>query len=160
VRKISKAETILCSGLRPILAALPARGTVDDSEELQSALSALEWFLPEVLSEIDSNWCDRESLDGIYPAVTRKTGDNEIEIVGMCCLISDQTLTPLHLQLQLDSTDDAVSWLECRLGESTPDGMLRIPYSQGTTYGFRLVAGNRLDSITWVYHCGYGERRQ
>ena len=44
--------------------------------------------LLDLLSEIYPDWCD--GLDGIYPAVTRKTADNEIEIIGLCCLLRDQ----------------------------------------------------------------------
>jgi hypothetical protein len=159
VREISKAESWFCAHLRPMLASLPSCGTLDDSDDLRSALTALEWFLPEVLQEAHPEW-KYESLDGIYPALARKSADNEIEIIGLCCLISDQTLTPLHLRLQLDSTQDAVSWLECRLGESTAAGMRREPYSQGIVYGNKLHVLERLDSIDWVYHVGYGEQRK
>lgn len=142
-----------------MLASLPSDGTIDDSDDFRDALSALEFFLPEALREIHPEW-KGESLDGIYPALARKSADNEIEIIGLCCLISDQTLTPLHLRLQLDSTQDAVSWLECRLGESTAGGMRREPYSQAIVYGKKLNVLRRLDSIDWVYHVGYGEQRK
>jgi hypothetical protein len=102
---------------------------------------------------------ENESLDGIYPEVARKTGVDEIEIIGLCIIISDQTLTPVHLRLQLDSIDDAVSWLDCRLGESTAGGMLRVSYSRSIVYGSKLNVLARLDSIDWVYRVGYGERR-
>ena len=140
-----------------MLASLPLHGTLEDTEELRNALSALEWFLPGVLQEIHSEW-KYESLDGIYPALARKIGDDEIEIIGLCCLISDQTLTPLHLLLQLDSTQDAVSWLECWLGENTGNGMRRVPYASANVHGTMLHILRRLDSIDWVYHVGYGAR--
>ena len=117
------------------------------------SLSGLEFFLPEVLSEIHAG----ESLDGIFPAVSRKTADREIEIVGLCVFIGDQTLTPLHLQMQIDATKDTVSRLEYWLGESTAEGMLRIPYE--SNWAKKLSAlSDRLDSIDWTYHVGYGER--
>lgn len=158
MRKISKDESNVCKRLRPILASLPSHAAIDDSDDLRGAFSALEYFLPEVLGEIHPEWMD-ESLDGIYPEVARKAGVDEIEIIGLCIIISDQTLTPLHLRLQLDSVDDAVSWLDCRLGESTADGMLRVPYSRSIVYGSKLHVLARLDSIDWVYRVGYGERR-
>jgi hypothetical protein len=56
----------------------------------------LNGYIPEVLREIHSEW-KYESLDGIYPEIARKNGDLEIEIIGLCIFIQDQTLTPLHL---------------------------------------------------------------
>jgi hypothetical protein len=103
--------------------------------------------------------CDGESLDDIYPAVARKIDEDEIEIIGLCCLMSDQTLTPLSLRLQLDPTQDAVLWLECQLGEKTDRGMRRSPYTNATVHGSMLHVLKRLDSIDWSYRVGYGERR-
>lgn len=159
MREVSKAESELCKHLRSMLSSLPSQCTLDESEETCYALSALAWFLPEVLQELHPEW-KGESLDDIYPAVTCKTADNEIELIGLCCLLSDQTLTPLHLRLQVDSTQDAVSWLECRLGENTADGMRREPYTHSIVNGNKLHILKRLDSIDWVYHVGYGERRK
>ena len=157
MREISKAETHVARHLRPILASLPLRSAIDDSDEFRKILSGLEWFLPEVLHETHPEW-KWESLDGVYPALARKTANNELEIVGLCCLITDQTLTPLHLQLQLDPTGDMITWLECRLGESTEKGLRRVPYGQSIVYGNRLHVLKRLSSIDWTYHVGYGER--
>jgi hypothetical protein len=137
---------------------LPIRGAIGESADLRDALAAIEFFLPEVLREVHAEW-QEESLDGIYPAFIQKTGDDEIEIIGLCILISDQTLTPIHLRLQLAPTDNTVSWLECNLGEATDTGMLRVPYSRQIVYGDKLGVLKRLDSIRWVYKVGYGERR-
>ena len=144
--------------LRPILAPLPSGAVIDDSDELRDALTSLEFLLPEVLQELHPEWKE-EGLDGIYPELLRKLGDDEIELVGLCILISDQTLIPLHLRLQLDLTDDCVSWFECRIGESVSDGMLRVPYNELVAHGTRLAVMTRLGSIKWVYRVGFGEPR-
>jgi hypothetical protein len=156
VREISRAEECICKHLEPILASLPVSSSVYEAEGFTEVLLGLEWFIPEVLREIHAEW-KGESLDGIYPAVARKTADREIEIVGLCCLISDQTLTPLHLRLQLAGSGAAISSLECRLGENTANGMLRVPYTSDTGWGIARVL-NRLDSIDWTYRVGYGDR--
>ena len=157
MRDIPESESTICRRLRPILSALPLQAAIDSTDAFREALSSLEWFLPDVLQETHPEWRN-ESLDGICPSIARKTGDNEIEIIGVCILISDQTMTPLHVRLQLDPVEDAVSWLECRLGKSTPEGMLRVPYThEFEMKGLHVL--NRLDSVDWAYHVGFGERR-
>lgn len=158
VRKIYEAESLVCGRLRPILASLPARATIPDSDDLRGVLSPLESLLPEVLREIHPEW-KYESLDGILPELVRKTGDNEMELFGLCYLISDQSLAPLHLRLELDLDQNAVSWLECWLGESTADRTRRAPLKRRIFAGKKLSVFGRLDLIKWVYHVGYGERR-
>src|SRR5262245_546353 len=116
----SKAEEIASRRLRAILAGLPDGATIGDSPGFRDALSGLEWFLPTVLAEIHPEWTG-ESLDGIYAHVAQKTGEGEAEILGLCCLMSDQTLTPIHLRLRVSTTADEVSWLELRLGENGRD---------------------------------------
>lgn len=159
MRKTSKTEERLCIRLRSFLEKLAANSVIEDSEEFYWVLVSLNFFLPEVFVEIHPEW-RYESLDDIYPEMARKVGENEIEIIGICCFISDQTLTPLHLQLQIDPDRNMVSWLECWLGEDTEDGLFRVPYDTSTVVGKKLNVLNRLDSIKWFYHVGYGERRR
>jgi hypothetical protein len=152
------AESYVCKRLRPILASTPSGATIDDSDELRDVLMSLECFVPEVLKGIHPEWRE-ESFDGIYPEVVRKTGDDEMELIGLCILISDQTFVALHLRLQLERDCDAVSWFECWLGEATADGMRRIPYGPTKNSVGKVGVFARLDSIEWVYHVGYGVRR-
>lgn len=95
-------------------------------------------------------------MDGILPLWTRRIGPGEIEIYGLCILISDQTLTPLDVRLQLVPSDDSISWLECRLGERNGLEMVRVPYGEHTKLFARLEG--RRDSIDWVYRAGLGDR--
>src|SRR5688572_15559229 len=96
----SKAEEIASRSLRGVLGGIPVGATIGDSPEFQEALTGLEWFLPDVLAEIHSEWSG-ESLDGIYSHIAHKTGEGEAEIYGLCILLSDQTLTPINIRLQL-----------------------------------------------------------
>jgi hypothetical protein len=158
MREISIAESLLCARLRPILASARCHAPIPDSDELRDALGGLEWFLPEVLKEIHPQW-KNESLDGIFPGRAVKVGDDEIDVIGACILITDQTLTPLRVRLQLDPAHGVVSWLECWLGESRGGKMRRVPYSSRTTWVNPLGVVERFDSIKWFYHAAYGERR-
>ena len=155
---VSKAEEIATRHLQAILAGIPTGETISDSAEFRDVLSGLECFLPTVLAEIHSEWTG-ESLDGIYPHIARKTGEGEAEILGLCCLMSDQTLTPLHLRLQLSATTDEISWLELRLGVKGQAGMVRHPYSSTQSIHKRLHALTRkANTIEWVYEVTFGER--
>src|SRR4029079_15732548 len=99
--------------LRTALAPLPIGSVIPESECLRAALCSLESYLVALLREIHVEW-EHESLDGILPLTSRKTGEHEVEIVGHCILITDQSLTPIHVRLQHSSTDDEISWLEGR----------------------------------------------
>jgi hypothetical protein len=121
-------------------------------------LTGLEFFLPQVLAEIYAEW-NHESLDGILPQVARKTGNGEAEIFGLCILISDQTLTPLHVRLQVAASNDEISWLECRLGKHGKNGMVRTPYSSSAAAKRLHALGGKPELIDWVYKVTFGPRR-
>jgi hypothetical protein len=116
-------------------------------------LLGLEYFLPGVLREIHPEW-NEQSLDGIFPVFARKTAEGEAEIYGQCILITDQTLTAIHVRLQIDASKDEISWLECRLGEMDQDGMVRRPYKFPRLYD--LVATP--DMVDWPYKVTFGRK--
>jgi hypothetical protein len=154
----SKAEENVSGTLRAILAGLPTGSTIDDSEVFRFALTALEWFLPGILAEVYPEWRG-QSLDGIYSHVARKTGEREVEIFGLCILMSDQKMTPIHLRLQLAADSDDISWLELRLGERGPKGKLGMPYpTEGTIYKRLHALNGRAEKIEWVYKVTFGEK--
>jgi hypothetical protein len=155
----SRAEEITSRCFRAILAGLPTSATIHDSEEFRDALTGLEGFLPRVLAEIYPEWTV-ESLDGIYPHFARKTDEREVEIFGLCILMSDQRMTPIHLRFQLSPTTDEVAWLELRLGEKGQHGMVRTPYSSESSIHRWLHALNRkADTMEWVYKVTFGQTR-
>lgn len=156
----SKAEEVTSRRLRAILVGLPTGAGIVDSDEFRDASLSLEWFLPDVLAEIHNEWAG-ESLDGIYCHVARKTGDLEVEILGLCWLMCHQKLTPIHLRLQLSADADEVSWLELRLGEKGPHGIVLKPYyvSEDSIYKRLHSLNGRIDTIEWIYKVTYGERR-
>jgi hypothetical protein len=128
------------------------------SERLRELLGCLEFFIPEVLRGIYPEW-DRESLDGFDLTVARKTDEFEAEFFGLCILISDQSLTPIHVCLQIDAAANEVTWLECRLGELGDHGLVRTPYNRLHAALRRVLALNgRADQIDWVYKVAFGRR--
>lgn len=155
----SRAEQSVSRSFRTILAALPNGASFANAEQLQDALDGLDFFVPQVLRKKHPEW-DRESLDGFFPLMARKCGEREAEIFGLCILITDQTLTPIHLYLQLSPSTDEVSWLECKLGEKGEHGMTRTPWPSSSAIDQLLHAlAGRSDRIDWVYKVMFGHRR-
>ena len=154
----SAAEQLVGRSLRTILARVPNGENVADSEHLRDLLNGLEFFIPEVLREYHHEWYD-DFLDGVIPIVARKSGEHEAELFGLCIMISDQTLTPIHIRLQVSPSSDEVLWFECRLGERGEKGMVRTPYKlmdRAMKPLFALLG--REDMIDWVYKVTFGHR--
>lgn len=93
-------------------------------------------------------------MDGIFPEIAVKTAHHEANIAGLCILISDQTLTPIHIRLRAAVSSDAIVSLKCCLGESGPNGMVRVPY--GSNRVSKIAVANRLDVIEWTYRVMFG----
>jgi hypothetical protein len=155
----SKTEEALSRSLRSILDGLTEGEAIGDSEDFRHVLSDLEFFLPAILGEIHREWKD-ESLDRVLSAAARKTGPGEAEIIGLCILISDQTLTPIHVRLQVSPSSDEITWLECSVGERGDGraGMLRTSYNAMRSKQLAMVAERRND-IDWAYRVGFGQRQ-
>jgi hypothetical protein len=153
-----RREESVSRSLRAILSGVANGIEIEDSEQFRDFLLGLEFFLPDVLREIHPEWND-ESLDGFLPYSVRKTADQEVEIIGHCILISDQTTTPFHLRLQLAADVDEVSWLELKLGERGESGMVRRPYSNPPSLKRVATLKDGKDTIDWVYKVAFGQRR-
>ena len=150
----SKAETIVASVVGKILQPLMNGQTVDFPGTPIG--NGLEYFLPEVLRECFAYW-KSESLDGVFIRRFIKRGPHAIEITGTCILISDQTVTPFHIRLEISASADNVSWLECRLGEPGPGagGMMRVPYSDWHRDPLK-GAVEEIEAADWVYKATFG----
>lgn len=133
---------------------------IQETDELRDVLSALEYFIPEVLREIHSEWT-YESLDGVFPLVAQKTGDREAELFGQCILIGDQTIVPIHVRLQVHPKEDNVIWFECNLGAKGPHGMVRTPYRSPSSFDKQLYSlEGQEDLIDWAFMVVFGKRGQ
>lgn len=134
-------------------------GSLPHSARSREFLTALEHFVLGVLREKHREF-KYESLDGLLPVLSRKLGPSEVEVFGMAILITDQTLTPLHVRLALSATSDEVDRLELRFGENDSHGeMKRTPYSKPEGLEKRLLtcdSRNRMDHINWRHHLAFG----
>jgi hypothetical protein len=119
-------------------------------DELQSAL---ERFLPAVLCDgYPAQW-RYESFDGFRFAVARKTGPFEAELLGLCLLISDQTWTPLHVQLRASADADSIPWVLCRVGSRIGAGreFTRLPYDSTKVSKLLFSVSEHPESIAWAF---------
>lgn len=152
------AEISVSTSLRAILAELPAGAEFTHDPRLREVLSGLERFVTGVLSQLHQEWAE-ESLDGVLLSEARKTGEREALLFGLCVLITDQSLVPMHLQLAIDGSLDEISWLELRLGERDERGLIRTPYETAPKAYKRTIAmKDAMDQVEWAYKVGFGER--
>jgi hypothetical protein len=158
--QITIREERLCARLARLLCEHAVGDSLGDEWSTRDLMASFEYFLPDVLREARREWRS-ESLDGIYPQIFRKIGVRDAELVGLAIFISDQSLNPIHLQLQLASEFDRIAWLDLRLGEQTSGGRLRVPYREYNEWKVSplLDVAKRYDSIDWYYHVGYGKRQ-
>jgi hypothetical protein len=157
VTHISLPEQRVCEGLGPLLRGHEIGDSLGELPTWRDLMTSFEYFLPEVLREVHDEW-KYESLEGVYPRWFRKTDDREAALLGLAIFISDQTVTPVYVELQLSPTLDRVAWIDLRLGEHTETGCRREPYRGAKVNGSMLHVAERFDSIDWFYHVSYGER--
>lgn len=153
----SLLEAQVASELWALVAEIPigAEFTVAPSSELSSSL---ELFLPMLLSHHHLEWT-KESLDGVFVALARKTGSESVQIAGTCILISDQTVTPFLLYLSLSSSHTTITAFRVYLGEPG-GGSLGISGPEcNSKDAKRLLAtlSGRLSGIKWTYKIASGD---
>lgn len=110
----------------------------------------LELLVPQILRRKYEEW-ETESLDGFFFASAVKTDEESAELVGICILITDQTVTPIALDLTL--LKGSLHSLRVRLGEAGR-GSLGISGPDCNSPDARellLALNARLDRIEWVY---------
>jgi hypothetical protein len=90
----SRAEQIVSRSLRAILSDLADGASIAEGEQFREFLTGLEYFVPEVLSEVYPEW-RKESLDGFYPLVAKKTRER------------GRDFWPLHPYFRSDTSTDS-----------------------------------------------------
>jgi hypothetical protein len=120
-----------------------------DDADLQLLLNELEWLVDPKMRERHAHW-RWESLDGVYAARVTVIDENAIEILGMCILIGDQTMTPIRIRLRLGA--DSSIEVSGQLGHAGDGagGITRWPCGsmEASQTLDRLVQGVEVD---WVY---------
>jgi hypothetical protein len=150
-RMPTKLETQVASEVTALLKEIPvgADFTVEPSASL---CYSLELFLPQLLARKFPEW-ERESLDGIFVANARKTSPQGVQFAGTCILISDQTVTPLLVDLVVAPSSNSLTAFRVCLGEQG-EGRLGISGPDcGSREAEQLLATvtRRLCDIRWVY---------
>ncbi|MEX0642534.1 MAG: hypothetical protein WD468_07525 [Pirellulales bacterium] len=153
----TKLEETIARRLRDLLGQFSVGDQITYNDEVRDALVCLEYFVTEVIRERHPEW-KHESLDGILPFVMRKTAVLEIELIGNCILITDQSLTPVHFRIQVAKDQDEICWMECRLGERTNGEMKRIPYAINPRMGPLLNVAGDVNAMDWYYAVTFGRK--
>ncbi|ADB17232.1 hypothetical protein Psta_2563 [Pirellula staleyi DSM 6068] len=129
------------------------------SDGIPELLLSLEWYLPGILAEAHPEW-EYQSFDGVYAVKILRPSPLEIHIFGAAILITTQTLVALDVLLEVDQAVDRILYLELRLGEDSPNGMLQYPYTKLNKLLNRIGSlKQNARSIRWAYHVGFGERK-
>jgi hypothetical protein len=115
----------------------------------------LECFIEAIFAEAYPEWDDYECLDGVIPLAAQKVAEDEAAIFGIGTIMSDQTLAPFYLRLQLETSSDTVSWVDCRLGEKAAE---RLPYTSLNVVAesLRRIEPEKID---WIYRVVSGQKR-
>lgn len=134
-----------------ILAGKPVGADVTRDVSLADVLLDLERFIPENLKDGHQEWRN-EGLDGVLPLLALKTGEREIDLVGHCVLISDQSIAPLRVRVRVSRLATGIEWFECKLGQRGERGMIRRPYGEYPA-SKQLLGAIRggTEQIDWAY---------
>jgi hypothetical protein len=114
--------------------------------------SVMEVLITQALCREHAEW-QGESIDGFRFASVAKTGDESVGFLGLCILITDQTVAPVNLDVVLWPDRKAVRRLRIRLGEAG-GGPLGIsgPSCTSAAAGKLLVSlPARFPAIEWIY---------
>jgi hypothetical protein len=122
--------------------------------------SLLERYLPKLLASRYPIWA-KEELDGVFVARATRLNDAEIELLGTCILLSDQTLVPFIAAFRVGS--NLVVEYEVSLGEAG-GGRLGISgppcHLTGATRLHHAVAQwVDLGRMRWVYNATSTQER-
>ena len=112
----------------------------------------LQFFVTRLLQAHHREW-KSESLDAIFCSRACKTGDMAVRLVGTCVLITDQTVAPFMLDMELGFQSKIVASFDLLLGEPG-GGKLGIsgPPCNSSKAGLLLLnLPYRLEEVCWTY---------
>jgi hypothetical protein len=148
-----RLERVAANQLDALIHEVPIGSTlrIDSSSPV---CDTLELLIPEILRREHAEW-QRESIDGFFFASSLRSDNDAAVLAGTCILISDQTVTPFAVDLDL-APEGGFRSLRIRLGEAGA-GALGIsgPGCKSRAAKEMLLAlDSRLDQIEWVYEVG------
>ena len=157
-REISRAEVALVGELVRALAGV----SVGDEVLLPPSCdicASLELVLPALLRAKFPGW-EHESLDGVFVARAVKSAPLGIRLVGTGILISDQSVTPLHAEIEAAfDSEVSLSKFDVRVGEAGGGALGVSGPPCGSREAAELLASvaSRAPSIEWVYTARSGD---
>ena len=148
---MSSLDDQIASELSALFAEVPvgAEFGVHPSEDI---CYSLELRIPQLLSRRHVEW-KHECLDGVFVARARKTGVAAAQLVGTCILMSDQTVTPLLVELSLSRSQTSIERFRVCLGEpgGGPLGISGPACNSRDAEHLLATVSSRLDLIAWAY---------
>ena len=121
---------------------------IDSASDL---CDTLEYVIPAILSDAHREW-EGESHDGFYISSAVKSGDAGAALAGTCILISDQTVTPFALDVNLADAGTFRTF-RVRLGEpgSGRLGISGPPVHSSAAREMLWALNDRLERVAWAY---------
>jgi hypothetical protein len=155
-----QSEIVVAKSLRRLLATLEDGAPIEWPEKYSDTFNGFEYLLPQLLSQHYAYW-KHESFDGFFPATSQKIGPYSAEIVGVCILISDQTVTPINIRIGILPPADEIAWMDCKVGArgSGAGAMTRTPWPIWRENPLCTLT-HPVDSIDWVYSITLGHEAQ
>lgn len=113
---------------------------------------SLELVVPLLLRRRYPEWAG-ESLDGVFVALGVRTGPAAVRLAGTCVLMSDQTVTPLSVDLALSPSGLSLDAFSIRLGEAGggPLGISGPPCNSHRAARLLASLPTRLPDVAWSY---------
>jgi hypothetical protein len=117
----------------------------------EDGLFALELLIPAVLCKTYPEWCT-ESIDGFRIASVQRHNVLSLTMLGLCILITDQSVTPFELSLSLVASGSMAD-LEIQIGEPGIGslGISGPPCNSQLADALLAELGTRQAEIAWVY---------
>ena len=146
------AEAVAARSAETILAAHSVGDDIAETEALADLLSALELVIPSVLRlTYPAEW-RFESLDGFRLALAQKISATELELLGLCLLISDQTWTPFTARLRQSPDRSSISAISCQVGAcDRSNEMTRLPHGSARESKLLSEVSERVGKIRWRF---------
>ena len=121
---------------------------IDSSSDL---CFTLELLLPEMLRRAHHEWAD-ESIDGFFFSSAVKTGEMSADLIGTCVLMTDQTVTPFFLSVNV-ADSESLAEVRIRLGEagSGPLGISGPKCTSPAAQELLSSLNDRLAKVRWTY---------
>ncbi len=143
-----RLEAIVASELS-VLLEQHSVGSALNVEPSAGLLASLELYIPSLLSRYYPEW-KNETLDGFFLETAQRIDSITAEFIGVCILMSDQTLTPIFISLTLSTLHNSIASYRVFLGE-LGSGHLGISRPREKVL---MTTVARLKNIKWSYRIG------